>query len=158
MQSAPPPPLAGSSPQAPERRAGGSAARNGGSAQLSEREHEAVTVAMIVAPGVYARNRMFDFFRTPTAKRARARAATVRGIVPQLARATSVSVTPAGEGRWTLRYTIPAVNFTRVVELTGPELAALRMVSERADVHALPPGDGDRELVATHLAKLMLDE
>ena len=67
---------------------------------VAEREHEAVTVAMIVAPGVYARNRMFDFFRTASAKRARARAATVRGLVPQLARATAVTVTEAGEGLW----------------------------------------------------------
>lgn len=125
---------------------------------VAEREHEAVTVAMIVAPGVYARNRMFDFFRSPSAKRARRRAATVRGIVPQLARAASVSVTPAAEGRWTLRYTIPAVNFTRVVDLSGPELAALRLVSERANVHALPPDEDDKDLVATQLAKLMLDE
>jgi hypothetical protein len=126
--------------------------------QVAEREHEAVTVAMIVAPGVYARNRMFDFFRTTSAKRARARAATVRGIVPQLGRAKAVSVTESGEGRWTLRYTIPAVNFTRVVELTCAELAALRIVAERANVHALPSNDGDRDLVAKSLAKLMLDE
>jgi hypothetical protein len=125
---------------------------------VAEREHEAVTVAMIVAPGVYARNRMFDFFRSASAKRARARAATVRGIVPQLGRASAVSVTPSGEGRWTLRYTIVAVNFTRIVELTCAELAALRLVAERANVHALPAQDGDKELVANSLARLMLDE
>ena len=142
-QSVPPPPIASSRPPPPA---------------IAEREHEAVTVAMIVAPGVYARNRMFDFFRTASAKRARARAATVRGMVPQLGRASAVSVGPSGEGRWTVRYTIPSVNFTRVVELTSAELAALRIVAERANVHALPPAEGDKELVAKSLAKLMLDE
>jgi hypothetical protein len=158
IQSVPPPPDAEDpSSVGPERRAGGSA-RNGRSAQLHERELEAVTVAMIVAPGVYARNRMFDFFRSANAKRARARAATVRGIVPQLGRATSVTVTAADEGRWTLRYVIPAVNFTRVVELTSAELAALRTVAERAGVHALPSTEADKDLVANSLAKLMLEE
>lgn len=130
--------------------------------RVAEREHEAVTVAMIVAPGVYARNRMFDFFRTASAKRARARAATVRGIVPHLGRAATVSVTPSSTaspaGGWTLRYTIPAVGLTRVVELTSAELAALRIVAERANVNALPASDADKDLVAKSLAKLMLDE
>lgn len=142
-QSAPPPPRTSSRPPPPA---------------IAEREYEAVTVAMIVAPGVYARNRMFDFFRSPSAKRARARAATVRGVVPQLGRAASVSVTAAGEGRWTLRYVIPAVSFTRVVELTSAELAALRTVAERTGVHALPSTEDDKALVAKSLAKLMLDE
>lgn len=126
-------------------------------AQRAEREHEAVTIAMIVAPGVYARNRMFDFFKSKTAERARSRAATVRGIVPQLGRATAVTVTPAGEGRFTLRFAIPAVSLTRVVELTAVELAALRIVADRAKVHVLPVTEADRDLVATSLSKLMLE-
>ena len=60
-RSVPPPSVPSSRPPAPH---------------VAEREHEAVTVAMIVAPGVYARNRMFDFFRTTSAKRARARASS----------------------------------------------------------------------------------
>jgi len=123
-----------------------------------QRELEAVTVAMIVAPGVYARNRMFDFFRTASAQRARKRAATVRGLVPQLGRATNISVVASREGHSTVRYVIPAIGFTRVVELTNAELAALRIVAERASVHALPSTEHDKELVAKSLAKLMLDE
>lgn len=125
---------------------------------VAEREHEAVTVAMIVAPGVYARNRMFDFFRSASAQRARKRAATVRGIVPQLARAQHVTLTTAGPSAWTLRYEIPAVSLTRVVELTAAELAALRIVAERAGVTALTPVAGDKELVNASLAKLMAEQ
>ena len=113
---------------------------------------------MIVAPGVYARNRMFDFFRSATAQRARKRAATVRGIVPQLARAAQVALTTAEGGAWTLRSEIPAVSLTRVVELTHAELAALRIVAERAGVTALTPVASDKEVVKASLAKLMADE
>ncbi|MBX3227946.1 MAG: hypothetical protein KIT84_28040 [Labilithrix sp.] len=121
-------------------------------------ELEAVVVAMIVAPGVYARNRMFDFFESAAAQKARKRAATVRGIVPQLARATSVTLTPSGDDAWTLRYVVLAVSLTRVVELTSAELAALRTIAERAHVSVLPCEESDRDLVAKRLAKLMKPE
>ncbi|MBX3221697.1 MAG: hypothetical protein KF795_14370 [Labilithrix sp.] len=126
--------------------------------ELGERQIEALTVAMIVAPGVYARNRMFDLFTTAGARRARARAGIVRGIVPQLARATTVTVSGearGGETSFVLRYVVLAVRLTRVVELSGAELAALRLVAERANVRCLPPAAGDRDLVAKALAKLM---
>lgn len=119
---------------------------------------EALTVAMVVAPGVYARNRMFDFFSSAGAKRARARAGVVRGILPQLARATSVTVTSdtrGGEPVFVLRYVLVAVSLTRVVDLSAAELAALRLVAERAGIHCLPPGPGDKELVAHTLACLL---
>jgi len=113
---------------------------------------------MIVAPGVYARNRMFDFFRTKSAQQARKRASIVRGIVPQLARASAVTVTPSHNDTWTLRYLVPAVSLTRVVELSSGELAALRLVAERAGVTTIAPAEGDKELVAKSLAKLMIEE
>lgn len=111
---------------------------------------------MIVAPGVYARNRMFDLFTSPGARRARMRAGLVRGIVPQLARADALSLTPAmSEGCFVLRYAIATIRLTRLVELSAVELAALRLVAARAGVHALPLAPGDRHLVATALARLM---
>jgi len=125
---------------------------------VAEREIEAVTVAMIVAPGVYARNRMFAFFRTSSAQKARKRASVVRGVVPQLARAQAVTLTPSSDDAWTLRYVVPAVSLTRIVELSRVELAALRVIAERAQVAALPVEASDRELVAKSLAKLMIDE
>jgi hypothetical protein len=125
---------------------------------LGEKHIEGLTVAMIVAPGVYARNRMFDLLSTPAGKRARTRAGVVRGIVPQLARATNVSITSesrGGEQVFVLRYGILAVRMSRVVELSAAELAALRIAADRAKVHTLPPGLGDREVVARALARLM---
>lgn len=125
---------------------------------LTEKHVEGLTVAMIVAPGVYARNRMFDLLSTPVGKRARTRAAVVRGIVPQLARATNVSITTearGGEQVFALRYGVAAVRMSRVVELSAVELAALRIAADRAKVHVLPPSHGDREVVARALARLM---
>lgn len=142
-------------------------ARTDAGRSLTEKQVEALTVAMIVAPGVYARNRMFDLFTASGARRARTRAGVVRGIVPQLARASAVTVSieALGRGTWeegsdgpetfVLRYVVPAVRMTRVVELSAAELAALRMIAERANVRVLPLGDGDAELVTATLASLM---
>src|SRR5262249_54359005 len=88
--------------------------------KLSEKHIEALAIAMIVAPGVYARNRMFDLLSSPSARRARMRASTVRGLVPQLGRATGVTVSTEPRGTETvcvLRYRIVAMGLTRVVDL-----------------------------------------
>lgn len=112
---------------------------------------------MVVAPGVYARNRMFDLFTSAGARRARARAAVVRGIVPQLGRATAITLeTPDGpRGSYVLRYLVPSMRLTRVVELSAVELAALRVVAERASVRVLTLDASDTDLVAKALARLM---
>lgn len=127
-----------------------------------ERRVEALTVAMALAPGVYARNRMFELFAQPVVKRARARAATLRGIVRQLPKAQALGVTdegpgrsPTGERTFVLRFAIPAMRLTRVVELSPTELAALRMLAARAGVPLLPVEDEDRLLVETALARLL---
>lgn len=126
---------------------------------LSDAQVEALTVAMILAPGVYARNRMFDFLSSPAGRRARTRAGVVRGILPQLARATAVTVATEERGggltSFVLRYQIPAVRLTRVVELSAAELAALRLVCERANVRCVPVEPGDKDLVTKVVARLI---
>jgi hypothetical protein len=129
--------------------------------ELGEKEIEALTVAMVVAPGVYGRNRMFDLMSTKGAHRARTRAATVRGILRQLGRATAISLTNelrGGETMFVLRYGIATMRLTRVVELTAAELAALRVVAERANVRGLPPDADDEDLVTRALARLLSPE
>src|SRR6266545_3467525 len=93
--------------------------------RLTERQIDALTVAMIVAPGVYVRNRMFDFFSRPGAQRARTRASIVRGVLAQLARADRMTLTNevrGGETVFVLRYGISAVRLTKIVELSVAEL------------------------------------
>lgn len=125
---------------------------------LPEKTVEALTVAMVVAPGVYARNRLFDLLSGPGGKRARMRAATVRGLVAQLARAsglTLASESRGGEVVHVLRYRIPSMGLTRVVDLSSAELSALRLVAERAGVRALPVSLADKETVSRTLARLL---
>ncbi len=130
---------------------------------MSNSRIEALTVAMALAPGVYVRNRMFDFFRKESVKRARTRASVLRGIVPQLARASGVTLacegeprSPAGEPVWVLRYAIPELRMSRVVELTPTELAALRMMAARAGVAVLAHAtDADRARIDAALARLL---
>jgi hypothetical protein len=129
---------------------------------MPERRVEALTVAMALAPGVYVRNRMFDFFAQAGVQRARSRAATLRGIVPQLGRACVVTLSNEGGGRsasgersFVLRYEIPEMRMTRIVELTRVELATLRILAARGGLHTLPPDAGDRAIVDGALSSLL---
>lgn len=129
---------------------------------------EALTVAMALAPGVYSRNRMFDLFAKAGVQRAKTRAAMLRGVVKHLGRACAVTLSSqaeAGEARgapggdFVLRYEIPAVRLTRVVQLSRLELATLRILGERANakVTCLPPDDDDREVVNAALTRLLTE-
>lgn len=138
----------------------------GPGAQLSpgdESRIESLTVAMSLAPGVYARNRMFDLFATAGVQRAKARAATLRGVVKHLGRACALTLEreglvrdKAGEPDWVLKYQIPAMHLSRVVELSRVELATLRILASRAGVACLPADDEDRALVEKSLARLLV--
>jgi hypothetical protein len=123
----------------------------------------ALTVAMALAPGVYARNRMFDLFASAAVKRAKARAATLRGIVKHLGRARDITLEregpvreATGEVEFVLRYQIPVISLSRVVELSRVELATLRMLAANAGVTTLPLDETDRPLVEAALARLLL--
>src|SRR4051812_8223593 len=125
---------------------------------------EALTVAMALAPGVYVRNRMFDFFKQSAVKRARSRASVLRGIVPQLARATGMTIacdgeprSPAGEPVFVLKYQIAELRMSRVVELSPTELSALRLMAARAKLSVLSPEDDDRARIDRALGRLLDD-
>ena len=128
-----------------------------GSVVLSTTEQarlEALTVAMALAPSVYARNRMFDLFANVTVQRAKARAATLRGVVKQLGRAESLTLDAHDRG-FVLRYDIPAFSLSRTVELTRVELATLRVLASRAGAPCMNAVHDDRTLVETTLARLL---
>jgi hypothetical protein len=126
---------------------------------ISEKHVESLTIAMAVAPGVYARNRMFDMFTLPGVQRAKTRAAIIRGIVPHLSRATTLTVTSegnrGGEPVWVLRYAIAELRLTRVVELSPAELSALRVLASRANLRVLPMEANDKTVVDSALARLI---
>ncbi len=148
---------------------GGEHASRGRAARgpADEARVEALTVAMALAPGVYARNRMFDLFANAGVQRAKSRAATLRGIVKHLGRACALTLErDASEGAaardsrgqvaFVLRYEIPLMNLTRVVDLSRVELAALRLLAARAGASTLLPDDEDRALVETALTRLLV--
>ncbi len=122
----------------------------------------ALTVAMIVAPGVYARNRMFAFFAAPVAARARTRARLVRSLVLELGRARARVADvelEALDDAITLRFAIPRMAFSRTLVLTREELAALRFVLSRGEPvdvphPALVASEADRAVVEAVLKKL----
>jgi len=138
-----------------------------GLSPADEARVEALTVAMALAPGVYARNRMFELFANAGVKRAKSRAATLRGIVKHLGRACALTLErdasegcagrdATGQVDFVLRYEIPLMRLTRVVELSRVELAALRLLAARAGAPCLPPDDEDRSMVERALARLLL--
>jgi hypothetical protein len=114
---------------------------------------------MALAPGVYARNRMFDLFTLPAVQRAKTRAGILRGLVLQLGRATTLTVATegnrGGEPVVVLRYAIAGIRLHRVVELSEAELSALRLLAARANVHVLAPEPNDRTVVDLALARLI---
>jgi hypothetical protein len=137
-----------------------------GLSPADEARVESLTVAMALAPGVYARNRMFALFANPGVQRAKSRAATLRGIVKHLARACALTLErnepedsaardATGQVDFVLRYEIPIMRLTRVVELSRVELAALRFLAMRAGAPTLGADDDDRALVAAALARLL---
>jgi hypothetical protein len=133
-----------------------------GLSPVDESRVEALTVAMALAPGVYARNRMFALFADAGVQRAKARAATLRGIVKHLGRACALTLEREGPVRdatgeidFVLRYQIPAMRLSRVAELTRVELATLRVLGARAGAACLPPDGDDRALVDATLARLL---
>jgi hypothetical protein len=153
-------------PQPPRRRRPRNASSLAGLSPADEARVEALTVAMALAPGVYARNRMFELFANAGVKRAKSRAATLRGIVKHLGRACALTLerdasagcaarNTLGQVDFVLRYEIPVMRLTRVVELSRVELAALRLLAERAGAACLLPDDEDRALVETALARLL---
>ncbi len=122
----------------------------------------ALTTAMALAPGVYARNRMFAFFKDPTVRRARDRAALLRGVVRQLTGshgAAEVLEFARSAERSRLRYRVPAIRLERVVELDAQEAACLAYLVARAGSSLLGPTDSpaaaaDRAAVEAALRRL----
>jgi hypothetical protein len=117
----------------------------------------ALTVAMALAPGVYARNKMFSLYKDPKIKAARARAAILRGVVRQLGAAREACDVALARGKGdavVLRYRVKAVRFARTLELTALEAACLRLLGGRAGIAGLEPAPGDRARVDAALRRL----
>jgi hypothetical protein len=127
-------------------------------------DRDALVVAMTIVPGLYSRNKMFAFFNDPEIRRARARAAQLRGIVRQLAGSQGAPAivelsrahrgSPAAAAPAVLCFSIPLIRLVRRVELSELEAACLAYLCARAGVTCLHPEPDDRVMLDSALRKL----
>jgi len=116
-------------------------------------DEEALVVAMAIAPSAYSRNRMFDLFSQGIAKRARARAAELRGVVRQLARAEDVQLELRG-AKLLLSYTLPRLRFRRRTVLSIAEGVAVRHLADRLSIPCPEIPGGNEEMLSAILSRL----
>lgn len=118
---------------------------------------EALVVGMTLVPGLLSRNRSFALFDDPEVRRARVRAALLRGIVRQLAggqgRVESLEVLGASGDR-ELRYRLPGVRMDRRATLSDAEYACVAYLAGRASVAGLQANDEDRARIEAALRRL----
>jgi hypothetical protein len=120
-------------------------------------DREALVVAMALVPGMYARNKLFALHREPEVRRARARAAMIRGVVRQLAgeRGPAEEVAMVRHGEVTLlRYRVPTVQFERRVELSEIERACVVYLATRAGVRGVHMTGEERAHIDAALKRL----
>ena len=108
---------------------------------------DALLAALVLAPGVYSRNRFFELFRDADLHRVRARAAQLRSVVRHLGGKAKVDGPERREGpdgSVKLRYGIASINFRRSITLSRFEAALLDVALARVRNEAPPPDAGVR--------------
>jgi hypothetical protein len=120
-------------------------------------DREALVVGMTLVPGLVSRNRSFALFENPEVRRARVRAALLRGIVRQLTgtqgRVESFGVV-AGAGAREMRYSLPGLRIERRALLSDVEYACVAYLAGRAGVSGLHADDSDRARIDAVLMRL----
>jgi hypothetical protein len=118
---------------------------------------EALVAAMTLVPAFLSRNRSFHLFEDPDIRRARRRAARLRGIVRQLGGAygkvESLRVV-ANKGGRELRYQVPRMRVDRCAVLTELEYSLVAYLAARSGVSGLSPGEEDRARIDAALRQL----
>jgi hypothetical protein len=120
-------------------------------------EHEALVVGMTLVPGFLSRNKNFALFEDPEVRRARVRAALLRGIVRQLSGAhgkvEALHVVTGMDVR-ELRYRVAGVRMDRRAVLTDLEYACVAYLAGRASVEGLKANEEDRARIEGALRRL----
>lgn len=118
---------------------------------------DALLCALILVPNAFSRNRFFQLFEQPKARRVRRRAARVRGIIRQLVgdgknKAELIGERVLNDGQVLLRYHVAELDLYRSAALSELEASALRYALWRAGEAKL--GREDRQRVETAFARL----
>jgi hypothetical protein len=120
-------------------------------------DREALVVGMTLVPGLVSRNRSFALFENPEVRRARVRAALLRGIVRQLTgtqgRVESFDVVGTIGSR-EVRYSLPGLRLERRALLSDVEYACVAYLAGRAGVVELRADDEDRARIDAALRRL----
>jgi hypothetical protein len=113
-------------------------------------------VALVLVPQSYPRNRFFDLFQQPEARRVRRRAALLRGVIADLAHHAAGVTVERREGYVILRYRLEELGAVRMSRIDDDELAVVKLVLERSGrPHALDPVDQDAvRRIRPHLRSL----
>jgi len=119
-------------------------------------DREALVVAMTLVPNLVSRNRNFSLFEDPEVRRARARAALLRGIVRQIAggegRVEALDVASEA-GNCRLRYRVPGVRMERRALLSDVEYGCVAYLAGRAGVPGLHATAEDRARIDAALRR-----
>jgi len=112
-----------------------------------------VLCALVLAPDVLSRNRFFELFQHEEHRRARRRAARLRGVLRQLTAeepraAELLGEQMLGDGRWLLSYRLGYLDCERTVALEPLEAALLRFALGRVGRGTVAPADRARVLDA----------
>jgi hypothetical protein len=120
-------------------------------------DREALVVGMTLVPALVSRNRSFALFENPEVRRARVRAALLRGIVRQLAgtqgRIEALDVIRTTGARQ-VRYRMPGIRMERCAVLTDVEYACVAYLAARAGVTGLEASEEDRTRIDSALRRL----
>jgi hypothetical protein len=124
-------------------------------------DRDALVVAMTIVPGLYSRNKMFGFYTDPEVRGAKARSATLRGVVRQLVSshgpAPSIQLDRStSTGTCVLSYRIEGLHLVRTLHLSALEAACIAYLVARAGSSVLRPFDHERALLDKALARLSL--
>jgi hypothetical protein len=121
-------------------------------------DREALVVGMTLVPGLVSRNRSFTLFENPDVRRARVRAALLRGIVRQLTgtqgRVESFGVVAGKGDAREMRYSLPGLRIERRAFLSEVEYACVAYLAGRAGVSGLRADESDRARIEAALMRL----
>jgi hypothetical protein len=120
-------------------------------------ERDVLVVGMTLVPGFLSRNKNFALFEDPDVRRARVRAALLRGIVRQLSGAhgkvEALHVVSGMDVR-EIRYRVAGVRLDRRTVLTDLEFACVAYLAGRASVEGLKASEEDRARIEGALRRL----
>lgn len=113
-------------------------------------------VALVLVPQSYPRNRFYELYRQPEARRVRRRAALLRGVIADLTHGASEVTVERGQDFVILRYQLHDVGVRRVSRIDDDELAVVKLALDRSGKeHALDPVDqGALQRIRPHLRSL----